>query len=223
MHQAPRGRPFKPGQSGSPGGRPVIVGELRELARAHAPEAIKELARLALHAKTETARIAAIRELLDRGFGKATHYVAAENEEPDLNDLNLEELRVGILADLERLFSERPLPSRRAVTPASPRHSIAGARDATTAWRCWRRRRPPVPTAAGIFADNPRDQQLEIRLKNLKRAPRCGASRTRAHARMRLRVPTWTVRKTNVRSSEQAILVANNRNPMYIKGPQNQC
>ena len=74
-----------------------------------------------------------------------------------------------------------------------------------------------------IFADNPRDQQLEIRLKNLKRASRCGASRTRADARMRLRVPTRTVRKTNVRSSEQAFLVAKNRKPMYIKGSQNQC
>jgi glucans biosynthesis protein len=30
-----------------------------------------------------------------------------------------------------------------------------------------------------IFADNPMDQELEIRLKNLERAPRCGA-RTRA-------------------------------------------
>jgi hypothetical protein len=131
MHQAPRGRPFKPGQSGNPGGRPAIVGELRELARAHAPEAIKELARLALHAKTETARIAAIRELLDRGFGKATQYVAAENDEPALNDLNLEELRAGILADLERLFPEyRFVPATQLNVISGPDETVGDTAEA---------------------------------------------------------------------------------------------
>jgi uncharacterized protein with von Willebrand factor type A (vWA) domain len=62
---------YRPGQSGNPGGRPKVLGELQELARHHAPEVIKELARLALRAKSETARIAAGRELLDRGFGRA--------------------------------------------------------------------------------------------------------------------------------------------------------
>jgi hypothetical protein len=54
-------------ESGNPGGRPKVLGEVQELARQHAPSAIAELARLALKAKSETARIAAIRELLDRG------------------------------------------------------------------------------------------------------------------------------------------------------------
>ena len=65
-----RGRPFKKGQSGNPGGRPRVIAELRDLARAHAPEAIKELARLAVKARSESARVAAIRELLDRGYDK---------------------------------------------------------------------------------------------------------------------------------------------------------
>jgi hypothetical protein len=47
-----RGRPFKKGESGNPGGRPKVIAELRELARAHAPDAIKELARLALTGKS---------------------------------------------------------------------------------------------------------------------------------------------------------------------------
>jgi hypothetical protein len=50
---------FKPGQSGNPGGRPRVLAELQELARSHAPEVIKELVRLAVKAKSETARIAA--------------------------------------------------------------------------------------------------------------------------------------------------------------------
>jgi hypothetical protein len=48
---AMRGRPFPKGRSGNPGGRPRVAGELRALARRHAPEAIEELARLAVKAK----------------------------------------------------------------------------------------------------------------------------------------------------------------------------
>jgi hypothetical protein len=59
------------GWSGNPGGRPKVLGEVQELARQYAPTAIVELARLALKAKSETARIAAIRELLDRGYGRS--------------------------------------------------------------------------------------------------------------------------------------------------------
>src|SRR6516225_7105466 len=61
---------FRKGQSGNPGGRPKVLGEVQELARQYAPTVIVELARLALRAKSETARIAAIRELLDRGYGR---------------------------------------------------------------------------------------------------------------------------------------------------------
>jgi hypothetical protein len=111
-----RGRPFKKGESGNPGGRPRVIAELRALARAHAPDAIKELARLAIKAKSETARVAAIRELLDRGYGKAQQIV--ENED-DLSNKTAEELRKEVLADFAALF-----PHLRLV-PAKPRNSLA--------------------------------------------------------------------------------------------------
>lgn len=49
--------------------------DIKALAMAHAPAAMKELARLAIKAESEAARVAAIKELFDRGFGKAKQSV----------------------------------------------------------------------------------------------------------------------------------------------------
>jgi hypothetical protein len=78
---------FRKGQSGNPGGRSKVLGDVQELARQHTPAAIVELARLALKAKSETARIAAIRELLDRGYGRRRQ--AMEVSVPADNPLQL--------------------------------------------------------------------------------------------------------------------------------------
>jgi hypothetical protein len=110
-----RGRPFEPGRSGNPGGRPRVVGKLRELARAHAPQAIKELARLAVKAKSETARVAAIRELLDRGYGKATQFLAADDD-IIRDDISAEELRAELFADFEQIFPEYEMVPRKRLT-----------------------------------------------------------------------------------------------------------
>src|SRR5436190_21833137 len=83
---------FRKGKSGNPGGRPKVLGELQELARRHAPEVIAELARLALKARSETARIAAGRELLDRGFGRARQSVEVSVPETDIVHIMLEEI-----------------------------------------------------------------------------------------------------------------------------------
>lgn len=66
----------KPKGSPKTGGRKAGVpnkatAEIKALALSHAPEVFKELARLALHSKSDQARIAAGREILDRAFGKA--------------------------------------------------------------------------------------------------------------------------------------------------------
>ncbi|WP_297803429.1 hypothetical protein, partial [uncultured Brevundimonas sp.] len=45
--------------------------DIRALAQVHAEKAMTELARLATSAESEAARVAAIKELFDRGFGKA--------------------------------------------------------------------------------------------------------------------------------------------------------
>jgi hypothetical protein len=78
---------FRKGQSGNPGGRPKVLSELQELARHHAPAVIAELARIAEKGKSETARIAAGRELLDRGFGRARQ--SLEVSEPGENIIRM--------------------------------------------------------------------------------------------------------------------------------------
>ena len=63
------GRPFKPGQSGNPSGRPKIPEDVRELIRAACPEAAKKLIKYMDHSNPKIA-MWAITEVLDRGYGK---------------------------------------------------------------------------------------------------------------------------------------------------------
>jgi hypothetical protein len=68
------GRGAKPGErrGGRARGTPnKATADIKALAAVHAPAAMKELARLAVQAQSEAARVAAIKELLDRGYGKA--------------------------------------------------------------------------------------------------------------------------------------------------------
>ena len=66
--------------------------EIKELAQQHAPGAVKELARLAHKAKSEQARIAAIKELLDRAYGKATQPLQHSGEMALTHEQALDEL-----------------------------------------------------------------------------------------------------------------------------------
>lgn len=52
--------------------------DIKALAQLHAETAMVELARLATMAESEAARVAAIKELFDRGFGKAKQTVDAD-------------------------------------------------------------------------------------------------------------------------------------------------
>jgi hypothetical protein len=65
-----RGRPFRPGQSGNPNGRPKEAFHVRALARVHTEEAITTLVTIMRSSKQDRARVQAAQALLDRGWGK---------------------------------------------------------------------------------------------------------------------------------------------------------
>ena len=88
---------FRAGMSGNPGGRPRSMSTMQLEARKHAIEAIQELARLIREGESGAVRVAAAREILDRGFGKAT---AAVDIELTVNK-RISELSLDELAELE--------------------------------------------------------------------------------------------------------------------------
>lgn len=55
---------------------------IRILARAHTPEMLKELVRLATKAESEQARVSAIKEVLDRAYGKAPQAIVGDEDGP---------------------------------------------------------------------------------------------------------------------------------------------
>lgn len=70
---------FQKGQSGNPGGKPKELKGIQELARSHAPEAIRTLASIMKNAKAgPAARAMASNSLLDRGYGRPAQFVTGD-------------------------------------------------------------------------------------------------------------------------------------------------
>ena len=73
---------FKKGEGGRPKGvKNKASGEIQRLARQHTPAALKELVRLSTKAESEQARVAACREILDRGYGRPQQAVTVSGDE----------------------------------------------------------------------------------------------------------------------------------------------
>jgi hypothetical protein len=82
-----RGR-LLPGFTANPSGRPAIIKEVRELARAHVPAAIERLAKL-VNSPNETIALAAIDQLLNRVYGKPVQAIDSEVRKFDMAQLYL--------------------------------------------------------------------------------------------------------------------------------------
>ena len=73
-------------ENGKLGGRPPgspnkITAEIRAVAQRHAPDAFAELARLAREAQSEQTRVAAIKEILDRAYGRPTQPIDGDGQQ----------------------------------------------------------------------------------------------------------------------------------------------
>lgn len=74
----------QPGAGRPKGSANKVTAEVKELARQYGPAAIDELAKLAglagrrYKAQAEAAQVAALKEVLDRAYGKATQPIANE-------------------------------------------------------------------------------------------------------------------------------------------------
>ena len=76
-----RGRPFQPGESGNPGGRPRVAVEAQELARQHGPEAIARLITL-MRSDNDPVALRAAEAILDRAYGRPPQAVTVQEERP---------------------------------------------------------------------------------------------------------------------------------------------
>ncbi len=97
------GRPFSPGQSGNPGGRPKMPDALRELLQREAEASVRTL--VALRDDPEqpgSVRDHAANSLLDRGFGKPQQAVAITSESTEEAD------------EERRAFAERLVEAARS-------------------------------------------------------------------------------------------------------------
>lgn len=113
--------PFKPGQSGNPGGRPK--GKIKQIAakaREHADDVIAALAEIVEDKDEKTSdRIAAGKELLDRGIGKALA-ITTQIGGP-LEDMSEDELRE-ILADIRAVKATLTGEPSETLPAAATRH-----------------------------------------------------------------------------------------------------
>src|SRR4051794_9207353 len=118
----PVGRGFQKGQSGNPGGRPKAHTAIAKLVRERTDDGAK-LVDFAIKVwngevegmKTERSRAWAHDWLTDRGFGKPQEFLelSGGNGAPPLDDRELTDAELAVLAKLDSPPNRRPTPGHR--------------------------------------------------------------------------------------------------------------
>lgn len=75
-------QPWKPGQSGNPGGKLKAEIRILDLARSKSEDALKELIRLMEHSEDERIRYLCAVHILDRAFGKPKERTDKSDDKP---------------------------------------------------------------------------------------------------------------------------------------------
>lgn len=110
----PRGRPFRPGTSGNPGGRPKADPVLAAAFRKHAPDALTVLVTLMKRTSEPAIQLRAAVSILERGFDP--HAVADESLRREV-DLMLEKLSVALSPEQYERVLEILADEPRAARP----------------------------------------------------------------------------------------------------------
>ena len=93
-------KPFAPGQSGNPGGRPRLPDDVKALARGYTREALETLAGVMRNDEAPAAaRVIAASHILDRVWGKPAQHLTVD----PVGDLTDAELRAELLATIAEL------------------------------------------------------------------------------------------------------------------------
>jgi hypothetical protein len=78
----PKGKPRPEGAGRQKGSTNKATREIKAIAQEHGEKAILTLADLMVNAESDSAKIAAAKELLDRGFGKAAQAITGADGAP---------------------------------------------------------------------------------------------------------------------------------------------
>jgi len=89
---APRGKPFQPGKTGNPGGRPKKTDEertLEQMCRGKTPDALGVLIQIMESGEQERNRITAAMAIIERGYGKAVQPTTIGNPDGSKMDMHM--------------------------------------------------------------------------------------------------------------------------------------
>lgn len=102
-------QPWKPGQSGNPGGRAKLAVTITQLARDRGPEAIEKLVHLMRTSPDERIQYMAAVHLLDRGFGKPKEIPDGSENKPVFTH----EEKIEMLQEIARRHGYNLQPSEK--------------------------------------------------------------------------------------------------------------